>query len=340
MVVVAAAVSRRRRRRSRRCVRCATSPVLLLEYLENAARRRRRRARSKSRAATGRAPIPRRRSRRRGRWARSSRELPDPHAPRVDALLPALLAPPPGCRRKNKGGPTDPGIEPATSICVDAPAAALTARFLLPYLLQSTEDPHGLEAFERARGPAARKPPPSSSRVVRQRQRRGVRGGVRGASRRRRGVVTAVCAVLRNAMEGTDRGACGGDARRRTRASRLADCAGAMSEWAERVLERDRSTRWTRRRRGGWESPRGGGLARLRRDGAIVEGARGRAGGGVRRRGPRPFARARAGGRGSGAGSRRAAEPATCRGGRGGSGTTTATRRSAFSTRIRSSTPR
>ena len=209
-------------------------------------------------------------------------ELPDPHAPRVDALLPALLAPPPGCRieKKNKGGPTDPGIEPATSICVDAAAAALTARFLLPYLLQSTEDPHGLEAFERARGPAALAS--LVHRVVDDKGKDGETGagvGVGVDVEEAFGVVTAVCAVLRNAMEGTDRGHA-----EETLASdacvAFADCAGAMSEWAERVLERDRSTPW----RGGGDAEDGiflRGLAGLRRDGSIVEGARGRAGGGA-----------------------------------------------------------
>ena len=189
-------------------------------------------------------------------------ELPDPHAPRVDALLPALLAPPgAGGFKKNKGGPTDPGTEPGTSLSVDAAAAALTTRFLLPYLLQSTEDPHGLEAFERARGPAA-----LASLVDRVTDDD---GGV--DSEEACGVVTAVCAVLRNAMEGTDRGHA-----EETLASdacvAFADCAGAMSEWADRVLDRDRSTAW----RGGGQVEDGvflRGLAGLRRDG--IEGARG-----------------------------------------------------------------
>ncbi|ACO67064.1 predicted protein [Micromonas commoda] len=189
-------------------------------------------------------------------------ELPDPHAPRVDALLPALLAPPgAGGFKKNKGGVADPGTEPGTSLSVDAAAAALTTRFLLPYLLQSTEDPHGLEAFERARGPAA-----LASLVDRVTDDE---GGV--DVEEACGVVTAVCAVLRNAMEGTDRGHA-----EETLASdacvAFADCAGAMSEWAERVLDRDRSTAW----RGGGQVEDGvflRGLAGLRRDG--IEGARG-----------------------------------------------------------------
>ena len=190
-------------------------------------------------------------------------ELPDPHAPRVDALLPALLAPPgAGGFKKNKGGVADPGTEPGTyALSVDAAAAALTTRFLLPYLLQSTEDPHGLEAFERARGPAA-----LASLVDRVTDDD---GGV--DVEEACGVVTAVCAVLRNAMEGTDRGHA-----EETLASdacvAFADCAGAMSEWAERVLDRDRSTAW----RGGGQVEDGvflRGLAGLRRDG--IEGARG-----------------------------------------------------------------
>ena len=191
-------------------------------------------------------------------------ELPDPHAPRVDALLPALLAPPGGSVGKNRGAPTDPGIEPGTSICVDDAAAALTTRFLLPYLLQSTEDPHGLEAFERARGPAA-----LASLVDRVTD--DDKGGETIDVEEACGVVTAACAVLRNAMEGTDRGHA-----EETLASdacvAFVDCAGAMSEWAERVLERDRSIAW----RGGGDVEDGvflRGLAGLRRDG--IEGARG-----------------------------------------------------------------
>ena len=189
-------------------------------------------------------------------------ELPDPHAPRVDALLPALLAPPgPGVSKKTKAAWPTRESEPGTSLSVDAAAAALTTRFLLPYLLQSTEDPHGLEAFERARGPAA-----LASLVDRVTDDD---GGV--DVEEACGVVTAVCAVLRNAMEGTDRGHA-----EETLASdacvAFADCAGAMSEWAERVLDRDRSTAW----RGGGQVEDGvflRGLAGLRRDG--IEGARG-----------------------------------------------------------------
>ena len=56
------------------------------------------------------------------------------------------------------------------------------------------------------------------------------------------GVVAAVCATLRNAMEGTERGhaeeALAVDA-----AKAFADVAGTLSEWAERVLN-DRTVAW------------------------------------------------------------------------------------------------
>jgi hypothetical protein len=56
-------------------------------------------------------------------------ELPDPHASRLDSILPRLLS-----------HHATPG-----AMCPDQASRALTTRFMLPYLLQRTEDPHGLE---------------------------------------------------------------------------------------------------------------------------------------------------------------------------------------------------
>ena len=56
-------------------------------------------------------------------------ELPDPHASRLDSILPRLLS-----------HHAIPG-----AMCPDQASRALTTRFMLPYLLQRTEDPHGLE---------------------------------------------------------------------------------------------------------------------------------------------------------------------------------------------------
>jgi hypothetical protein len=56
-------------------------------------------------------------------------ELPDPHASRLDSILPKLLS-----------HHAAPG-----AMCPDQASRALTTRFMLPYLLQRTEDPHGLE---------------------------------------------------------------------------------------------------------------------------------------------------------------------------------------------------
>ena len=56
-------------------------------------------------------------------------ELPDPHASRLDSILPKLLS-----------HHAAPG-----AMSADQASRALTTRFMLPYLLQRTEDPHGLE---------------------------------------------------------------------------------------------------------------------------------------------------------------------------------------------------
>jgi hypothetical protein len=86
------------------------------------------------------------------------------------------------------------------------------------------------------------------------------------------GVVAAVCATLRNAMEGTERGhaeeALAVDA-----AKAFADVAGTLSEWAERVLN-DRTVAW----REGGDVEDGTflrGLQGLRRDGVVGAGAPG-----------------------------------------------------------------
>ena len=184
-------------------------------------------------------------------------ELPDPHASRLDSILPRLLS-----------HHATPG-----AMCPDQASRALTTRFMLPYLLQRTEDPHGLEAFERAKGPAALA---SLAERVISGNTSGDDGTSDGAAeidaQEAVGVVAAVCATLRNAMEGTERGhaeeALAVDA-----AKAFADVAGTLSEWAERVLN-DRTVAW----REGGDVEDGTflrGLQGLRRDGVKGAGAPG-----------------------------------------------------------------
>ena len=153
-------------------------------------------------------------------------ELPDPHASRLDSILPKLLS-----------HHATPG-----AMCPDQAARSLTTRFMLPYLLQRTEDPHGLEAFERAKGPAALASLAERVTGGNITGDDGDDGPVEIDAQEAVGVVAAVCATLRNAMEGTERGhaeeALAVDA-----AKAFADVAGTLSEWAERVLN-DRTVAW------------------------------------------------------------------------------------------------
>lgn len=69
-------------------------------------------------------------------------ELPEPHARRVNALLPSLFA-------ENTSENNSRALSPSPN------ARALVIRFLLPYVLQATETPEGLDAFAAANGPGA-----------------------------------------------------------------------------------------------------------------------------------------------------------------------------------------
>ena len=133
-------------------------------------------------------------------------ELPEAHATRVDALLPALLADP---HRSSR------------AMAPDTDSRVALIRFMLPYLLQATETPAGLDAFDDADGAeaaaalalarsSARKPPvprraPRPSRRRRARARRRAR---RFATRRR-----------------APRRACASPRRRRRRRGRSRACA-------------------------------------------------------------------------------------------------------------------
>jgi hypothetical protein len=74
-------------------------------------------------------------------------ELPDAHERRVNALLPALLRG--GGKGKGKGFGDDD--DDGATVTTEA-TRSLSVRFLLPYLLQATETPAGLDAFAAADG--------------------------------------------------------------------------------------------------------------------------------------------------------------------------------------------
>jgi len=154
-------------------------------------------------------------------------ELPDAHSSRVNALLPALLAAPtttgkqPGAEIAMAG--TGGGVHSRPVALVPSPAMrALVIRFTLPYLLQATEAPPGLDAYAAADGPGAMAF--LMERVV------GM-SPAEGGEEEARGVLAAACATLRNAMEGAARGHVGDE---------LADAAAAafarvlpsLSRWA------------------------------------------------------------------------------------------------------------
>ena len=93
-------------------------------------------------------------------------ELPDAHERRVNALLPALLRG--GGKGKGKGFGDDD--DDGATVTTEA-TRSLSVRFLLPYLLQATETPAGLDAFRR-RGRRERDRFPRRTRVRRRRRRR------------------------------------------------------------------------------------------------------------------------------------------------------------------------
>ena len=117
-------------------------------------------------------------------------ELPEPHEARVNRLLPRLFGSAPG----------------------DAASRALVVRFTLPYMLQATETPAGLDAFADADGARAvaslaRRAAAGDERRMSLTEKQKYDAAEHRAERREaRGVVAACVAALRNAADGAARG--------------------------------------------------------------------------------------------------------------------------------------
>ena len=117
-------------------------------------------------------------------------ELPEPHEARVNKLLPRLFG----------------------SAFGDAASRALVVRFTLPYVLQATETPAGLDAFADADGARAvaslarRAAAGDERRSSYTEKKRYDKAEYRALRREARGVVAACVAALRNAADGASRG--------------------------------------------------------------------------------------------------------------------------------------
>ena len=185
-------------------------------------------------------------------------ELPDAHGSRVNALLPALLAAPRTVSSSNGGGGGDDDDDDddddkaggggggwgtaAVALVPSAAMRALVIRFTLPYLLQATEEPHGLDAFAAADGPGAMAfLMERAVSVGAGADSRGGGGGGGGGAQQAvvddeaRGVVAAACATLRNAMEGAERGHVGVELADASAAA-LARALPSLSRWAASKL--------------------------------------------------------------------------------------------------------
>ena len=128
-------------------------------------------------------------------------ELPEPHEARVNRLLPKLFA------ENARGASALHG----SAFSKAETSRALVVRFTLPYVLQATETPAGLDAFADAGG--ARAVAFLARRAVLSDEKSAVaaEGAARDAFRRARhrearGVVAACLAALRNAADGAARG--------------------------------------------------------------------------------------------------------------------------------------
>ena len=117
-------------------------------------------------------------------------ELPEAHATRVDALLPALLADP---RRSSR------------AIASDTDSRVALIRFMLPYLLQATETPAGLDAFDDADGAEAAAA--LALRAIERAEAAGPSSSPASVSETA-GACAAACAALRNAAAGAEAGLC------------------------------------------------------------------------------------------------------------------------------------
>jgi hypothetical protein len=124
-------------------------------------------------------------------------ELPEPHEARVNRLLPRLFA--------------EHGASALRGLAPSATSRALIIRFMLPYVLQATESPAGLDAFAEADGARA------VAFLARRTASRDVQrcvsataaattGADAGLRREARGVLAACVAALRNAADGAARG--------------------------------------------------------------------------------------------------------------------------------------
>jgi hypothetical protein len=117
-------------------------------------------------------------------------ELPEPHEAKVNKLLPRLFG----------------------SAFGDAASRALVVRFTLPYVLQATETPAGLDAFADADGARAvaslarRAAAGDERRSSYTEKKRYDKAEYRALRREARGVVAACVAALRNAADGASRG--------------------------------------------------------------------------------------------------------------------------------------
>ena len=115
-------------------------------------------------------------------------ELPEAHATRVDALLPALLADP---HRSSR------------AMAPDTDSRVALIRFMLPYLLQATETPAGLDAFDDADGAEAAAA--LALRSIERAQAAGPSSSPASVSETA-GACAAACAALRNAAAGAEAG--------------------------------------------------------------------------------------------------------------------------------------
>lgn len=141
-------------------------------------------------------------------------ELPDAHGSRINALLPRLLAP------ASRGG-----LVPSQAM------RALLIRFTLPYVVQATEEPSGLDAFAAAEGPEA-------MAFLMERCVNGIGAGEDGgeeAAAEATGVVAAACAALRNAMAGAEAGIVGVEVADAA-ATAFVSVLPALASWAARRL--------------------------------------------------------------------------------------------------------
>ena len=141
-------------------------------------------------------------------------ELPEAHATRVDALLPALLADP---RRSSR------------AMAPDTDSRVALIRFMLPYLLQATETPAGLDAFDDADGAEAAAA--LALRAIERAEAAGPSSSPASVSETA-GACAAACAALRNAAAGAEAGLCESAAAAKA-ARAFARVRPALARWAD-----------------------------------------------------------------------------------------------------------